>query len=77
MRQFIPLLIAALALASQAAVSAKGPPMLDGYVSEQRVEKLASEIPWYQSLPKALEAGKQSGKLVVWVHMLGKIDGAT
>lgn len=66
-----------LALCSGAAVSAKGPPMLNGSESQQRVSKLSAEINWYRSLPQALEESRRTGKPVVWIHMLGQIDGAT
>lgn len=56
---------------------AKGPKMISGQVSEQKVDKLLSGIHWYESLPQAEAVAKQQGKPIVWVHMLGKMDGAT
>jgi len=51
--------------------------VIPGYVAQQRVEKLTSEIQWHDRLPDALAEARREGKLVFWVQMLGKIDGAT
>ncbi len=51
--------------------------VLEGQVCSARVHALTSDIDWYKNLNKAEDAAKQQGKLVFWVHMLGKIDGAT
>jgi len=51
--------------------------LLEGYVCSQRVHELTNDIDWYKSLKKAEDAARQEGKLIFWVHMLGKIDGAT
>ena len=60
---------------SNAGLNAKT--VLNGEVCSANVHKLTSEMTWYKSLSKAeAEAGRE-GKLIVWVHMLGKIDGST
>jgi len=51
--------------------------LLEGQVCEENVHKLTSEIDWYKSLHKAESAASEQGKLILWVHMVGKIDGAT
>jgi hypothetical protein len=51
--------------------------LLEGQVCEANVHKLTSEIDWYKSLHKAESAASEQGKLILWVHMVGKIDGAT
>lgn len=51
--------------------------VLSGHVSAARVEKLTSEIDWQRSLKNAKQKAAEEGKLIVWVHMVGKIDGAT
>lgn len=51
--------------------------VLEGQVCSEKVHALTSEIEWYKSLHKAEDAARNQGKLVFWVHMLGKIDGAT
>jgi hypothetical protein len=51
--------------------------VLAGSVCSERVHELTSEINWYKSLDKVEQAAQEQGKLILWVHMLGKIDGAT
>ena len=51
--------------------------VLSGEVCSANVHKLTSEMTWYKSLSKAEADAEREGKLVVWVHMLGKIDGST
>jgi hypothetical protein len=51
--------------------------VLQGQVCEENVHKLTSEIEWYKNLHKAEKAAADENKLILWVHMVGKIDGAT
>lgn len=51
--------------------------VLQGAVCSQRVQELTSKVEWYKSLEEAEQAAQTQGKLIFWVHMLGKIDGAT
>lgn len=51
--------------------------VLQGQVCEENVHKLTSEIDWCKSLHQAQETATAQGKLILWVHMVGKIDGAT
>ncbi len=51
--------------------------VLSGSISLEQVNKLTTEISWYKNLSKAEEAANREHKLVLWVHMIGKIDGAT
>lgn len=51
--------------------------VIPGAVCSIQAHKLSSEIEWYKSLNKAKEAAQREGKLIVWIHMVGKIDGAT
>ncbi len=64
-----------LALLATPAQAAKQ--VLSGEVCSARVHQLVSEVEWYKSLNKAQAEATRSGKLIVWVHMLGKIDGST
>ncbi|MFA6208641.1 MAG: hypothetical protein WC714_04355 [Candidatus Obscuribacterales bacterium] len=64
-------------LAQSASISASAKTVLNGEVCSANVHKLTSEITWYKSLGKAEDAAGKEGKLIVWVHMLGKIDGST
>lgn len=56
---------------------AKAKAVLSGEICSANVHKLTSEMTWYKSLSKAEADAEREGKLVVWVHMLGKIDGST
>lgn len=60
---------------SSAGLNAKT--VLNGEVCSANVNKLTSEMTWYKSLSKAEAEAGRDGKLIVWVHMLGKIDGST
>ena len=57
--------------------SANAEPVLQGTVCSERVHELTSDIHWYNDLKEAEAQAQQQGKLVFWMHMLGKIDGAT
>ena len=59
------------------AVTARAERVLQGEVCLQRVQQLTSDINWYKSLDKAQDSAKEEGKLIVWIHMVGKMDGAT
>ena len=51
--------------------------VLQGEVCSERVHELTSSIEWYKNLHKAEDTAREQGKLVLWIHMVGKIDGAT
>lgn len=68
---FITMLLASNGTAAEAAK------VLSGEVCQAKVHELTTDISWYKSLSKAEEDAKREGKLIFWVHMLGKIDGAT
>jgi hypothetical protein len=51
--------------------------VLQGAVCSERVHELTSNINWYNDLAAAEAQARQDGKLIFWMHMLGKIDGAT
>ncbi len=51
--------------------------VLQGEVCEANVHKLTSDIEWYKSLGKAEKAAAEQNKLIFWLHIVGKIDGAT
>ncbi len=62
---------------SGAALPAHAEKVLEGAVCSVNVHKLTSDIDWYTDLKKAEQAAAEQNKLVFWMHMLGKIDGAT
>ncbi|HEY9776827.1 MAG TPA: hypothetical protein V6C81_23895 [Planktothrix sp.] len=51
--------------------------LLEGQVCEENVHKLTTEIDWNKNLKKAEKQAAEENKLVFWVHIVGKIDGAT
>ncbi|MBX9949617.1 MAG: hypothetical protein K2Y39_10645 [Candidatus Obscuribacterales bacterium] len=70
-------LLSLAALALLAIPQASAIPIIKGDEASYRVRELSTGINWHTSLPMALQESARSGKLVVWIHMLGKIDGAT
>jgi hypothetical protein len=70
----ITLLLSSFASTSLPAQAEK---VLEGTVCSMNVHKLTSGIDWYTDLKKAEKAAAEQNKLVFWMHMLGKIDGAT
>jgi hypothetical protein len=73
------LLFVGVLLSSVAAVGlqARAEKVYEGAVCSTRVHELTSGIDWYTDLKKAEKAAQEQNKLVFWMHMLGKIDGAT
>ncbi len=64
----------AMTLASPLPTEAGG---VDGIQQRQKVNDLTHEVTWFDNMPQALASARQKGKPLVWIHMLGKIDGAT
>jgi len=83
MKRKIKLLVRANALFFAAlSVLAIGAPAssgagVDGVQQRQKVNELTKELTWFDNMPQALACARQRGKPLVWIHMLGKIDGAT
>ena len=44
---------------------------------DDNVDKLLEQIEWHEKLASALTAAQQTGKPVVWIQMLGDLDGYT
>lgn len=42
-----------------------------------KVKRLTKELEWHESLDKAQKAAQQAGKPILWVQMLGDLDGHT
>jgi hypothetical protein len=51
--------------------------VLQGEVCSARVHALTTAIDWQKNLDDAEEIARKENKLIFWMHMLGKIDGAT
>jgi hypothetical protein len=72
-------LIAALAstVAFLTPAQAGGPIVIGGQVTHEGIQRLTSQVNWYQSLGQAESEARRSGKMIFWLHILGQIDGAT
>lgn len=51
--------------------------ILDAGESQQGARKTRTQINWSSSLSDARQRAQEQGKMIFWVHMLGKLDGAT
>lgn len=51
--------------------------LLDARESENNARKVRSNLSWSSSLADAKQRAREQGKMIFWVHMLGKLDGAT
>jgi hypothetical protein len=72
--------LAALLLSSQIGlvpVAVNAETVYQGSVCSSRVNTLTNQIDWQTNLKEAEGLAQQQNKLVFWMHMLGKIDGAT
>ncbi len=72
--------LAALLLSSQTGlvpIAVNAETVYQGSVCSSRVNTLTTQIDWQTNLKEAEGLAQQQNKLVFWMHMLGKIDGAT
>lgn len=51
--------------------------VLSGQVCSENVGKLTSEISWSRSLEDVKAEATKQNKLILWIHMVGKLDGFT
>ena len=70
------LLLASLFSLSMAAPSSLGAGV-NGVEQRAKVNELTHQITWFDNMNQALACAKQRGKPLVWIHMLGKMEGAT
>lgn len=71
---FAPIMVL-MAFASQAVAAPLG--YVVGSEAKQQVGKLTGGIQWYQDVSQARSAAHKEHKMVMWIHMLGKLEGAT
>jgi hypothetical protein len=72
--------LAGLLLSSQIGlipIAANAETVYQGSVCSSRVNTLTNQIDWQTNLKDAENLAREQNKLVFWMHMLGKIDGAT
>ena len=67
--------LALVAVLTASAMGQRGP--VSPETANASAKKLLAEIKWHESLEPALEEAKKDGKLVFYMHMVGKIDGDT
>lgn len=53
------------------------PGVIEGREARTNVDNLTKQVYWFNRLRDAEDSARQKGKPLLWVHMLGKIDGAT
>ncbi|HEY9773736.1 MAG TPA: hypothetical protein V6C81_07990 [Planktothrix sp.] len=51
--------------------------LINGQVNHDNTRYLTSNINWYHSLGQAEQQAMHSGKMILWIQMLGSMDGAT
>lgn len=73
----VALLSISVGLSIGVASEVKAEKVLNGAVCAQRVNELTNSINWYSSLDDAKQKAKREKKLILWVNMLGKLEGDT
>ncbi|MCA9802816.1 MAG: hypothetical protein KC777_12665 [Cyanobacteria bacterium HKST-UBA02] len=51
--------------------------VIEGDQARENIKKVNSDINWHTSLNGALMDARKENKMVLWVHLVGKMDGAT
>jgi hypothetical protein len=51
--------------------------VLPGNAAQTQSKMVCSRINWLTSLEEAKQKARRENKLIVWIHMLGNIDGFT
>lgn len=51
--------------------------VLPGSAAQTQSKMVCSRIKWHTSLDEAKQKARRENKLIVWIHMLGNIDGFT
>lgn len=70
-------LLVSFSLALDADAAKKNKKLLTGQVAKQKIEKVNEGITWHTSLRRAGQIAQNQGKMILWVQMIGKMDGAT
>jgi hypothetical protein len=65
------------AVTSGPVLSANVATFVPGEAAQRQVSKLTSEIHWLDNLNQAEQQARNQDKMIVWIQMLGRIDGAT
>jgi len=51
--------------------------VMTGDVAKENIQKVTSEIRWNTNLNSALAQAARQHKMVLWVHLVGNLSGAT
>jgi hypothetical protein len=51
--------------------------LMPGDVAKENIQKVTSEIRWNSNLNSALAQAHRQNKMVLWVHLVGNLSGAT
>ncbi|MDX2106749.1 MAG: hypothetical protein SFY67_10150 [Candidatus Melainabacteria bacterium] len=51
--------------------------LMPGDVAKENIQKVTSEIRWNTNLNSALAQAARQHKMVLWVHLVGNLSGAT
>lgn len=51
--------------------------VLSGAVCQDRVSRLTRDIQWQNDFDSACEQAREKKKLILWVNMVGKLEGDT
>jgi hypothetical protein len=75
----LPLLLSStlVLLSSLCVMPAMAEKVLSGYACSMQVHHLTNDIKWQTNLKKAEAQAEEANKPILWIHMVGKIDGAT
>lgn len=73
------LLLASLAVPGFCKSAGAGPRsmVLSGDEAGGNVQEVLRRVKWHTNLNSALGEAQRKNKMVLWIHMIGKVDGAT
>lgn len=54
-----------------------GEELVPGYVAKNKIQQVATGIEWNTDLNAACEKAKRANKMILWINMIGKMEGAT
>ncbi len=57
--------------------AAASPGLIDGRDVRTNIDNLTRQVLWFSNLRDAQDSARQKNRPVLWVHMLGQIEGAT
>ena len=73
----LPLTFAFIISAAFYGTAHAAPGVIEGREARANVDNLTKQVYWFSSLRDAEDSARQKGKPLLWMHILGKLDGAT